>query len=98
MKQLSSSTCQSEQRLKSLADSDSTEDLTSSINSHQLKAEIKSANESIIQDSESSAGAQSDASQPAAVVVPSEVVLFFDNLDNYFAEFGTVLAVDDINE
>jgi len=33
-----------------------------------------------------------------AVIVPSEAVLFFDNLDNYFAEFGKVLAVNDVND
>lgn len=33
-----------------------------------------------------------------AVILPSEAVLFFDNLDNYFAEFGSVLAVNDVND
>ena len=31
-------------------------------------------------------------------MVPSEAVLFFDNLDHYFSTFGKVLAVKDINE
>lgn len=30
--------------------------------------------------------------------MPSEAVLFFDNLDNYLAQFGPVLSVNDINE
>ena len=33
-----------------------------------------------------------------AVILPSEAVLFFDNLDSYFAEYGEVLAVNDVNE
>jgi len=33
-----------------------------------------------------------------AVILPSEAVLFFDNLDNYFAEYGKVLAVNDVND
>jgi hypothetical protein len=85
----------SEHGLKSLSDS-TAELTTTSINSQQIKAEI-STSEDIVEDCESASGASSSESCPA-VIVPSEAVLFFDNLDNYFASFGSVLSVNDINE
>jgi len=65
---------------------------------HQQHAETISTTDSV-HDSDSSSGLFSEAVlTPWCVIVPSEAVLFFDNLDNYFATFGKVLAVNDVNE
>ena len=65
---------------------------------HQQHAETISTTDSV-HDSDSSSGLFSEAvPTPWCVIVPSEAVLFFDNLDNYFATFGKVLAVNDVNE
>ena len=70
---------------------------TSAINSNHLHADTSSTNDSV-QDCDSSSGLSSEATTVPAVILPSEAVLFFDNLDGYFAEYGKVLAVNDVNE
>lgn len=63
--------------------------------SNQQHVETSSTNDSL-HESDSSSGASSES--VPSVVLPSEAVLFFDNLDNYFAEFGKVSTVIDVNE
>lgn len=70
---------------------------TSAINSNHLHGDCSSTNDSV-QDCDSSSGISSEAVAVPAVILPSEAVLFFDNLDSYFAEYGEVLAVNDVND
>ena len=69
---------------------------TSAKNSN--RAETTSTNDSLQDCSDSSCGVVSTETVVPQVILASEAVLFFDNLDNYLAEFGKVLAVNDINE
>ena len=70
---------------------------TSAINSNHMHGDSSSTNDSV-QDCDSSSGISSEAAAVPSVILPSEAVLFFDNLDNFLAEFGKVVAVNDVNE
>ena len=64
-------------------------------NSPNAAADTASTNDSV-QDFDSSSGASNEP--VPQVILASEAVLFFDNLDNFLTEFGKVVAVNDVNE